>query len=201
MAPSFCINLSDTEQGQLLQIARNSIRGRLHGGNAPELVLHELPDALAVSLAVFVTLSQGDALRGCIGSMESDEPLARSVADAAYGAAFRDRRFPPLAVDELDATRIEISVLSPMEQITVESRRALLATLRPGVDGLLLQDRSHHSTFLPKVWEQLSEPEVFLDHLLLKAGLPIDHWSATLQLYRYYTISFSETNPPVSVPP
>ena len=192
MAPSFSIKLGDAERDQLLHIARQSIRSGLRGGDALEVALHELPDALTSRLGVFVTLTQRDNLRGCIGSMQSTEPLAQSVAESAHGAAFHDPRFPQLAEHELKQVRIEISILSPMEPLAAASRSELLSILRAEVDGLLLQDRQHRSTFLPKVWQQLPDPEEFLNHLLAKAGLPTDHWSTTLQFYRYHTISFSE---------
>ena len=192
MAPSFSIKLRDIEREQLLQIARQSIRNGLHGGDALEVALHELTDALTARLGVFVTLMQQENLRGCIGSMHASEPLAQSVAASAHGAAFRDPRFPQLAEHELDQVRIEISILSPMEPLTSASRGDLLSILRPDMDGLLLQDRHYQSTFLPKVWEQLPDPDAFLDHLLAKAGLPTDHWSATIQFFRYHTLSFCE---------
>ena len=194
MAPSLSIKLRDGERELLLQIARKSIRHGLHKGDALVVALHELSDALTSRLGVFVTLTQQDTLRGCIGSMESSEPLAQSVAESAYGAAFRDPRFPQLAAHELEQTRIEISVLSPMAAVPAADRGELLSTLRAQVDGLLLQDRNHRSTFLPKVWEQLPDPQEFLDHLLAKAGLPTNHWSSTIQFYRYRTVSFSETD-------
>lgn len=192
MAPSLSIKLRGTEREQLLQIARQSIRNGLHEGDMLEVALHELSDVLTSRLGVFVTLTQQDVLRGCIGSMQSSEPLAQSVADSAHGAAFHDPRFPQLAEHELDQVRIEISILSPMEPLAAANRSELLSSLRAEVDGLLLQDRHYQSTFLPKVWEQLPDPEEFLNHLLAKAGLPTDHWSKTLQFYRYHTISFSE---------
>jgi len=194
MAPSLSIKLQDTERELLLQIARQSIRNGLRKGDALELALDELSDALTSPLGVFVTLTQQDILRGCIGSMESSEPLAQSVAESAYGAAFHDARFPQLAAYELEQTCIEISILSPMEAMPVGSRSDLLSTLRPGVDGLLLRDRNYRSTFLPKVWEQLPDPAAFLDRLLAKAGLPTSHWSTTMQFFRYHTVSFSEAS-------
>jgi AmmeMemoRadiSam system protein A len=192
MAPSLSIKLRDTERDQLLQIARQSIRNGLRGGDALEVCLRDVPDALTSPLGVFVTLTRQDSLRGCIGAMQSSEPLAQSVAESAHGAAFHDPRFPRLAADELEQVVIEISILSPMEPLATTSRSDLLSTLRAEVDGLLLQDRHYRSTFLPKVWQQLPDPEDFLNHLLAKAGLPTDHWSTTLQFYRYRTISFNE---------
>lgn len=192
MARLFSIELQQAERRQLLQIARDSIRHGLEGGESLRLSLAELPTALHSRLGVFVTLKQRERLRGCIGSMQSDDPLAQSVADNAWGAAFRDPRFPRLEPDEFDETGIEISLLSPMVPLVAASRDELLERLRPGRDGLLLEDGRHRSTFLPKVWEQLPTPDSFLEHLLAKAGLPADHWSPTLRLQRYETVCFSE---------
>ena len=141
---------------------------------------------------VFVTLTQQEDLRGCIGSLEGNAPLLQAVADAAYSAAFRDPRFPALQSGECPHTRIEISILSAMEPMTVRDRGHLLETLVAGRDGLLLEDGHHRSTFLPKVWEQLPEPGDFLGHLLLKAGLPPHHWSATIAFKRYTTLTFAD---------
>jgi AmmeMemoRadiSam system protein A len=122
----------------------------------------------------------------------SAAPLVQSTAEAAYGAAFRDPRFPELKMRECIQTRIEISILSPMEPLSAGSREELLARLRPGRDGLLLEERRQHATFLPKVWEQLPDAGLFLDHLLLKAGLTPGYWSTTLRFQRYQTTSFSD---------
>jgi hypothetical protein len=37
------------------------------------------------------------------------------------------------------------------------------------------------------VWEQLAEPQKFFTHLKRKAGLPDDHWSDSVQAWRYVT--------------
>ena len=53
------------------------------------------------------------------------------------------------------------------------------------------RDGEHRGTFLPAVWESLPEPADFLRELKRKAGLAPDYWSATLQVERYTTESFS----------
>jgi AMMECR1 domain-containing protein len=60
-----------------------------------------------------------------------------------------------------------------------------LSQLRPGVDGLILEEGGRRGTFLPAVWESLPEPRAFLRELKRKAGLPADHWSDTLRAHRY----------------
>jgi AmmeMemoRadiSam system protein A len=145
--------------------------------------------------AVFVTLTQGGDLRGCIGSLEAWRPLGQDVRANALAAAFDDPRFPPLRPEELAQTRIEVSVLSPPEPIQFADRADLLAQLRPGVDGLVLEAPGHRGTFLPQVWEQLPTPEEFLDHLVVKAHLRPGYWSRAVRISRYTVTAFEEPEP------
>ncbi|EDN65295.1 conserved hypothetical protein [Beggiatoa sp. PS] len=57
--------------------------------------------------------------------------------------------------------------------------------MRPGIDGLILSDGSHKGTFLPSVWESLTEPRDFIYQLKRKAGLSPNYWSNTLKVERY----------------
>lgn len=192
MALSFSIDLRAAEQDQLLAIARRSIHRGMSDDRPLAVPLEELPEALTPALAAFVTLTMDGALRGCIGSLEPAAALAQGVADAAYSAAFRDPRFPQLQRHELDRTTIEISVLSGMATIHALNSAELLAQLEPGSDGLLIEEGRHRATFLPAVWETLPSPDEFLAQLMKKAGLPEDHWSATLRCYRYRSVSMKE---------
>jgi len=174
----------------LLQVAEASIRhGLLHGKPIsidPETQL----DALQSIRASFITLQKQGDLRGCIGHLDAFQPLIVDVAENAYAAAFQDPRFPPLSSDEMDDLEIHISVLTPAKPMTFSSEEDLIAQLHPGQDGLILQDGNHKGTFLPSVWESLPQPEAFIKHLKLKAGLPITHWSKNLKVFRYTTESF-----------
>jgi len=184
------IELSAEEKQQLLEIARRSIRSGLDSGKSLTLDSAQLDGNLAVSFGTFVTLKQQGELRGCMGCLQTIDKLAQSVANSAFNAAFKDPRFPNLSVNEISQTQLEISVLSVMEPMSVESREDLLNQLKPGVDGLLLEDGRYRSTFLPKVWDDLESPQDFLEHLLVKAGLARDHWSKTLRFSRYHTVTF-----------
>ncbi len=192
MALSACIELNPAHRQQLLAIARDSIATGLREGRSLCVSLQDFPEVFQAQRGVFVTLTQRDALRGCIGSMQSSDPLAQAVADSAFAAAFRDPRFPQLAQYEFEQTRVEISILSAMEPVEAADRASLLARLSPGADGILLEEGHHRSTFLPKVWEQLPDPERFFDQLLAKAGLPQGHWSSALRFWRYSTLCFSD---------
>jgi AmmeMemoRadiSam system protein A len=143
--------------------------------------------------AAFVTLTQQGALRGCIGSLTAYRSLREDVAANAVNAAVRDPRFPPLTADELPDTHIEVSVLSAPEPYPFTDRADALSRLRPGVDGLTLEYGNHRGTFLPQVWDSLSEPDEFLAHLVRKAGLPAGWWDDDARLSRYSVKAFEET--------
>jgi uncharacterized protein len=142
--------------------------------------------------ACFVTLRQDGRLRGCIGTLKAHRPLLDDVKSNAHSAAFRDPRFAPLAPSELDSTRVEISLLSPLESIVCENEPYALAQLRPGVDGVVFEYGYHQSTFLPQVWEDLPDAAEFLATLKQKAGLPPDFWHAEVKLARYTVSKWSE---------
>ena len=143
--------------------------------------------------ACFVTLTQGGELRGCIGTLRAHRPLLDDVKANALAAAFRDPRFQPLSVDELDRTSVELSLLSALEPIEFEDERHALSLVRPGIDGIVFQYGHHQSTYLPQVWEELSEPEYFMANLKHKAGLPPDFWDPEVKLARYTVSKWSET--------
>jgi AmmeMemoRadiSam system protein A len=192
MAHSFCIDLTSREKSRLLTIARQSIAAGIRTQEPLHVRAEDLVGILARELATFVTLKQAGQLRGCVGSLEAHQPLARSVAITAFHAAARDPRFSPLALPELEQTQIEVSVLSVPEPIVCSNEPDLLACLNPQEDGLLLEDGGRRTTFLPQVWERLTDPESFVRHLKRKAGWPEDYWSSTMQAYRYHSISFAE---------
>ncbi len=184
--------LDDVHRGRLLTLARSAIRHGLGTGRPPLLDPRAETPALQVARAAFVTLEVERRLRGCVGHLEAMQPLALDVSDNAFAAAFHDPRFPRLTATELEPLRIKISVLTPATALTFDDEAALLAQLMPGNDGLILADAGRRGTFLPSVWEQLPAPRDFLRRLKEKAGLPPDHWSDSLRVWRYGTESFGE---------
>lgn len=179
--------LADSSRRQLHDIARRSIQHGLAHHHPPKLDPTGYPPELLEDRAIFVTLHLGGKLRGCIGTLEARRPLAEDVNQNAFAAAFRDTRFHPLAPAEEPGLEIHISLLHPPVDLPCESEAGLLRELRPGVDGLILRDGARRATFLPSVWEDLPVPRDFLTQLLLKAGLPENHWSKTLRFWRYET--------------
>lgn len=175
----------------LLKLAREAIAGRLGMPAAPA---DDLPELHATG-AAFVTLTQDDQLRGCIGSLEAWRPLALDVRENALAAAFRDPRFPALRASELPSTRIEVSLLAPPTEIRFTDEADALAQLRPGIDGIIFSAGNHRATFLPQVWDQLPTPSAFMSHLKHKAGLPPSYWGPDVRLERYTVRKWQESQP------
>ena len=184
-APSF----GEAHGRKLLAIARNSIEAALGASE-----LKRLPDEpwLKPARATFVTLTQNGTLRGCIGSLEAHRPLGDDVRHNARAAALSDPRFPPLTREELAGTRVELSLLSTPKLLAFADHADLIAQLRPGVDGLILECGEARGTFLPQVWESLPEPEQFVAELKRKAGLSPGVSTAKCRIQRYRVIKWKE---------
>ena len=182
--------LNDNDKKTLLDIAKKSIYYGLKNQCASPIDLNTYSPLLNEHGASFITLNLNHQLRGCIGTLEAFQPLVKDVAEHAYAAAFKDPRFSPLTEKEFESLEVHISVLTKSTAIEFTDEKDLLSKLQPGVDGLILQETFHKATFLPSVWEQLSTPKDFLDHLKIKAGLDKNYWSKNINVFRYQTISF-----------
>jgi AmmeMemoRadiSam system protein A len=169
----------------LLEVARKSIECGVESGQALEVDPDDYSPELRREAATFVTLHRCNQLRGCVGTLVASRPLVADVAHSAFRAAFRDGRFPALNSAELDGLDVHISVLSPLEPLSSPDEASLLEQIRPGVDGLVLRDGPRQGTFLPAVWERVPDPMEFLRELKIKAGLPVDAWSADWDVLRY----------------
>ncbi len=181
------------QQHRLLQLAEASIRFGLEHGRPLKPVPDDYEPVLRQPGACFVTLKREGELRGCIGSLSAERPLIEDVAENAYAAAFSDPRFYPLQPAELRGLEMSISIIGKAEPMHFSSERDLITQLRPGIDGLIIEEGYRRGTFLPSVWEQLPDPVDFIRHLKLKAGLPVNYWSETVRISRYTTHSFVTT--------
>jgi AmmeMemoRadiSam system protein A len=179
-----------TQQQLLLGLAVAALRYGLEHGTVMPLNTADYEADLRAPLATFVTLKKQGQLRGCIGTLAAQRPLVEDVVYNTWQAAAHDPRFEPLRADELPDLHVSISILSPPQALTVTSEQELYEQLRPGEDGLIIEDGYNRATFLPSVWQQLPDPIDFVTHLKLKAGLSADHWSTTMRLQRYTSFEF-----------
>jgi len=184
--------LTKSEKEYLLTLARGAIKARLMG----EQFAEKKPPSkiLLEKRGVFVTLTENGELRGCIGYLEPIKTIVQAVRENAENAAFEDTRFMPIKEEELDKIKIEVSILSPLEELKVKDAQDLLKQLKPNVHGLVIRKGWAGATFLPQVWNELKTHDEFLSNLCLKAGLRPDEWkdTSTMKFYVYTVDEFSE---------
>lgn len=160
--------LTEVDQQFLLRLARQALEESVRYHRLPEV--EEPQGPLRENCGAFVSLHKAGRLRGCIGYVEALKPLYQAVRECALAAALRDPRFDPVTPEELPALRAEISVLSPLFEISREQ-------IEVGRHGLLVSRGEHRGLLLPRVavdwkWDR----ERFLEETCRKAGLPDDAW-------------------------
>ncbi|MFZ5980040.1 MAG: AmmeMemoRadiSam system protein B, partial [Candidatus Zixiibacteriota bacterium] len=177
--------LSDKDKTTLLKIARHAIESYLTTGQIPPF---EVAENLQIPGAAFVTLEKDHQLRGCIGHVMAVDPLYRTVATCAVQAAVSDPRFPPVKKSELEELHIEISVLTPQQQVNS------LDEIEVGRDGLMISKGRYRGLLLPQVaaeygWNRTE----FLQQTCRKAGLPGDAYkSPEATIYKFQALIFGE---------
>ena len=182
----------------LVRTAREAIESYLSGGqlNTPSASSPSLMEPLVV----FVTLldnSAGRVLRGCIGNPFPERPLLRQTAISAVEAATLDPRFEPVRLDEMNQIILEVTVLSPPEQVEVSNPLKLRDEIVVGRHGIIVNGVGQRGLLLPQVAvEEGFNSEEFLSQCCLKAGLLPDAWLARkVQVSRFEGQVFSEERP------
>ena len=181
--------LSDEESKILLKLARSVITSKLKSDVVLEMPVN-VSGNLKEKRGCFVTLHKKGGLRGCIGTIEPTTPLIDCVEKNSFNSAFCDPRFPPLAFEELPDVEIEISVLTVPERIEFVDGQDLKNKLKPGIHGVILSRGARRSTFLPQVWEQLPDKELFLDHLCQKGGMSKKSWMDKETIVMVYEVEY-----------
>lgn len=156
--------MDEKRKKELLALARKSLETAFDGPDCPVKETDERYGA-------FVTLREHGELRGCIGYMVPIDYLERQIRTLAREAAFDDPRFDSLRWEEVGKVRIEISLLTPMEEISS------LDEFVPGRDGIMLTLDGRRAVFLPQVADETGwSKEEMLSALSVKAGLPRNAW-------------------------
>jgi len=178
------LQLSEADERALLGLARQALeeaarRGRLTEAGARSGTLEE-------KCGAFVTIHKAGRLRGCIGYVEPLKPLYQTVRECAFAAARHDPRFDPVTAEELPELHLEISVLSPLREISPEE-------IEIGRHGLLVSQGFHRGLLLPQVavewhWDR----NQFLHEACLKAGLPPGAWQHGAKIQAFTAQVFSE---------
>lgn len=183
--------LDRAAQDFLLKLARETLRRHLSGEPLPDPQKEgrAIPPKARETYGVFVTLKKHGDLRGCIGSIVGTEPLYQGVIRNTVNAASHDPRFSPMTRAEEPEVDIEISVLTPLKEVSGPD------DIRVGRDGVVLEKSGRRAVFLPQVApEQGWDIQTMLSHLSLKAGLSSDAWKSGARFETFQAHVFHETD-------
>jgi AmmeMemoRadiSam system protein A len=176
--------LDNEDQARLLRLARTSLEARVRGTQAPPA---ERGGLLDEPRGAFVTVHREGELRGCLGRLELDWPLGRTVAHLAALVSDSDPRFDPVSVHELPRLEVEISVLTPERPID------RLDEIEVGRHGVIVERGSRRGLLLPQVASEHGwDRETLLAHTCLKAGLPADAWRGDVRILVFEAQVFAE---------
>ncbi len=186
---------SDKEGEAAVKAARKIIEAKVKGDNYPNL---RYPDRFEKEMGVFVTINRhpsGD-LRGCIGYPEPVFKLKEALRKAAESAT-DDPRFPSLSEEELDRVVIEVTLLTPPDEIDYKNTTELVEKVTCGIDGLIISKGPYKGLLLPQVpVENNWNEEEFLSHTCMKAGLPPNTWQeGGCKIEKFQGEIFAEKNP------
>jgi AmmeMemoRadiSam system protein A len=175
---------NEADRQLFLQIAREALTASVSG--TPQSVPLLAGEAARCG-AAFVTLHAHGDLRGCIGHLDTNEPLGAVVARCAVAAGTTDPRFPGVTAAELPQIQIEISILGPLEPVVS------IEEIEIGRHGLVAEMGWHRGLLLPQVaTEWRWDREKFAAETCRKAGLASDAWKNDAKLWKFTAEVFAE---------
>ncbi len=164
MLDEFIENLNDEDGKFLINIARNAITGE-------NKQILNIPQKLESKAGAFVTLTENNDLRGCIGYLKPVMPLIKAVEKAAWNAAYRDPRFEPMHKEELKNISIEVTVIGELKKVELDEIRSAV----PGTYGIYIENGIYSGTLLPQVAvENNMTMDEFIMETCRKAGMGKD---------------------------
>ena len=165
------MTISAEDRTKLVSLARSAVEAEVTG--EPMSRPQRPTGILAERRGCFVTLTNKDHLRGCIGTFYPREPLGELIVEMGQAAA-RDPRFTmdPITPLELKELSIEVSVLSELIETSEPEK------LQIGKHGIYIVAGGQAGCFLPEVATDMGwSAQEFLSRCCAgKAGLPPNAW-------------------------
>ncbi len=192
-------DLSIEEGTIIVKLAREAIIEYLKTRKKKKML--QIPNKIKEKCGIFTTLNKIEKksieLRGCIGYPEPTLPLYEAIIDSAINAATSDPRFPPVTLSEMDSIIVEVSILTPLQQIKIKNPKEYPEKIEIGVDGLVIEYGWNKGLLLPQVPVEWGwDAEEFLSNCCYKAGLPPDQWLLpNIKIYKFQAIIFKEDQP------
>jgi uncharacterized protein len=139
------MGLSPLEKRVLLDLARGAATSVIQNGpgDEPAVDISNLPDALMEKKGLFVAIYKQGEPRGCTGTIMAVLPIWQACMENARSAAYKDPRFVPIAIHELDQLSFEVTLLDMTRPFSDISQ------LGKDIHGLILTKGFRIEVFLP----------------------------------------------------
>jgi AmmeMemoRadiSam system protein A len=183
------MGLSSLENGMLIDLARSAATAFIQKGlgDEPAVDTRGLPNALMENKGLFVAIYKQGELRGCIGSILPVMPIWQACMENARSATYKDPRFAPLAIQELDHISFEITI------IDIPRPFSDISELEEGIHGLILTKGFQKEVFLPGALKELPHNiEGIFARLRAKADMSDDDPNAPEQWELFHAEVISE---------
>ncbi len=181
------MDISREDQQRLLLLARQALDARVRRAPSPPV---ERGGALDWPSGAFVTIHCRGELRGCLGRVDVHAPLADTIVHLAAVVSDSDARFSPVSARELLDISLEISVLTPGQEVRS------IDEIEIGRHGLIIEQGHRRGLLLPQVATEYGwNRETFLDHACRKASLPSDAWRRGARIMIFEALVFGEKAP------
>jgi AmmeMemoRadiSam system protein A len=129
-----------------VKLAKDTVETYVKTGKIPPLPENISKKILTEKAGVFVSIYNGEELRGCVGTYLPTEPnVAEEIIGNAIAAATRDYRFKPITTKELPKLTYSIYILEEPREIKSldelnPKEYGILIKSETGKSGLLLPD-------------------------------------------------------------
>ena len=172
------------DQTRLLQLARQALEARVRKMMPPDI---EKGGAFDLKCGAFVTIYCRGELRGCLGRVDVETPLAETIIHLAAVVSDSDPRFDPVLLRDLWDITLEISVLTPEREIQS------IEEIEIGTHGVVIEQGHRRGLLLPQVaTEHRWDRTTFLKHVCQKAFLPPDAWTRGARILIFEAQVFAE---------
>jgi len=183
------MGLSLLEKGVLLDLARSAATAFIQEGlgEEPDIDTRRLPKALMEKKGLFVAIYKQGELRGCMGTILPVMTIWQACMENARSTAYKDSRFVPLAIHELDHISYEITLVDTPRPFSDISQ------LEKGTHGIILTKGFRKEVFLPGSLNDLPHnSEGIFARLRAKADMSDDDHDAPEQWELFHAEVISE---------